>query len=192
MDKKNLVIMDDWKTSHNLLATDGWKTSHKKMYSPDLVEETLSVIEPEETDLNTQLGVMVGELIVAIHLPTLSTDMIRTRNVIQVDEALTKEWEVLEAELKTMYGKGRAQLSEKFYENRDWYIENIENKYLEDVLELKIPNFNPTNIDKFMKGVEEVLWDCDCSHYRISGIEGFKDYSWYRAVTLKRHVDEQP
>lgn len=171
----------------NLIIIDGWKTSHNKMYSPDLVEETASVIETGKINLNTQLGVMVGELIVAAHLPTLSTDMIRTRNVIQVDIDLARQWAILDAEYSEMIGKGREPLKKKFYENRDWYIENIEDKYLEDVLELKIPNFNPTNMTKFKKGVEETLWDCDCSHYRLDSVGNFYDYSWYRAVTLKRY-----
>lgn len=177
MDKKNLITMD------------GWKTTHKKMHDSGVVEETMSLIEPEKVSLDRQLGAMVGELIVAVHLPTLSTDMLRTNRVIQVNEALTKEWEMLEVEYRALYGKGRAQLSKRFYENRDWYKENIEDKYLKDVLEIQTPSFNPNNLDEFMKGVEEVLWDCDCSHYRISGIGEFEEHSWYRTVILKRSIE---
>jgi len=42
--------------------------------------------------LNFSLGVYVGEYIIATKLPTLSTDMLKTRYIIEVPEDLSKEW----------------------------------------------------------------------------------------------------
>jgi hypothetical protein len=43
--------------------------------------------------LDWQLGYLVGEYIVATQLPTLSTDMLKSGVVIQVEQDLEQEWE---------------------------------------------------------------------------------------------------
>ena len=50
----------------------------------------------------------VGEYIVALHLPTLNTDMLKTRTIIEVTPEETAEWEAMDKLLEPyMWGSKR-------------------------------------------------------------------------------------
>jgi hypothetical protein len=148
--------------------------------------------------LNYQLGMMVGEYIVALHLPTLSTDMLKSRKIIQVSEEETAEWETLQKNEEPFYFINRSDEQEEeylklFYENRKWY-HKLEEKYLPETIKVPVPRVEPTNINRFGEGIESALWNCDMSHYRIQ--EGFfeqtYEMAWCSYIILTRHIEKVP
>ena len=141
---------------------------------------------------------MVGEYIIALHLPTLSTDMLTSRTIIQVSEEETAEWESLAKNEEPFYFKTRTEEEEEsylmvFYENRKWY-HKLEEKYLPETIKVPVPRIIPTNIEEFGKGIEDALWNCDMSHYRI--VDGFfeqtSSYAWCSYIILTRHIEKIP
>lgn len=135
--------------------------------------------------LNFQLGLMVGEYIVLTSLPTLSTDMLKTNNVIQVDEELTEEWERKgEKYDRVRLSKGEKS-TELFYQNLKWYKDNIEAKYLDNKIEVLVPNITPTDNKEFFEGLDSALWDCDCSHYGKPRFTKEKGRSWAQRRGIK-------
>jgi hypothetical protein len=147
--------------------------------------------------LNYQLGMYVGEYIVALHLPTLSTDMLLTRTIIDVSPEETAEWQKLDKQLEPyMWGDKRNDeegYKKLFYENRKWY-HVLEEKYLPETIKIMVPRVVPTNMEQFAKGIKDTLWDCDRSHYRIE--EGFfvqtNHYAWCSYIILTRHIEKIP
>ena len=114
-------------------------------------------------DLNFQLGCMAGDYVVATQLPTLSTDMMHTNCIIEVDQKLYDIWHEKQEEWRNAeHGSG------KFEENLKWYKENIEAVYLEDEIQVRISRVEPTDLEQFAKGFELALWDSDLSHYKYS------------------------
>jgi len=148
--------------------------------------------------LNYQLGMMVGEYIIALHLPTLSTDMLKSRTIIQVSEEETAEWESLHKMEEPFYFINRSDEQEEeylkvFYDNRKWY-HKLEEKYLPETIKVPVPRVEPTNIKRFGEGIEAALWDCDMSHYKIQ--EGFFEqtdgWAWCSYIILTRHIEKIP
>lgn len=120
-----------------------------------------------ENNLIYTLGLVVGDYIVATSLPTLSTDSLKTRRVIEVSEELTKEWEEREENWWTNLDEDKKNGNKIFYENRDWYKKNIEEKYLDNELLVHYDRLERI-LDKqsFIGGLNEALWDSDLSHYK--------------------------
>ena len=149
--------------------------------------------------LNYQLGMMVGEYIVALHLPTLSTDMLKSRTIIQVSEEETAEWETLEKKEEPYWFSDKKREEDEegylksFYDNRKWY-HKLEEKYLPETLKVPVPRITPTKIKEFAEGIKDTLWNCDMSHYRIQ--EGFfeqtEDIAWCSYIILTRHIEKVP
>lgn len=147
--------------------------------------------------INFQLGVMVGEYIVETQLPTLSTDMLRTSTVIEVDEELTKEWNRRDEEWKEeAWGKGRnkEKATKIFYKNLDWYKANIEAEYLKEEIRVLVPNVKPTDEKQFFEGVEFALWNSDLSHYGDAEFsDEYEEFFARRGITLhKSKYEPQP
>lgn len=151
--------------------------------------------------LNYQLGLYVGEYIIACHLPTLSTDMLLTRTIIQVSPEETAEWEKLDSKYGPLYisSKDPDRVAKEeartkiFYENRKWY-HKLEEKYLPETIKVPVPRVVPTNMKQFTQGIKNALWNCDRSHYRID--EGFFeqtiDLAWCSYIILTRHIEKIP
>lgn len=144
-----------------------------------------------ESELNIQLGHFVGEKIITYDLPTLSTDMLRTRNVIKVSDELTKIWKEkdakwYEARTNNVNNGGNHEDSDKiFYENLEWYKINIENVYLKPELVIPIHNlYCIGNKELLLKGINDALWDSDLSHYTASDVvEG--NYGGFKIILKK-------
>jgi hypothetical protein len=51
-----------------------------------------------------------------------------------------------------------------------WYKKNIEQKYLEKEISALVPRVDPQNTEEFQKGIENALWDCDMSHYKLKEV----------------------
>ncbi len=123
-------------------------------------------------DLNRQIGWLVGQLIISNDLPTLSTDSLKTNRVIEVSEELARQWEEMEDKRSTYYNKPelKEEYRKYFYETLHWYKENIEKKYLPSQLRVHM-YFEFTDKKIVMSAIEDSLWDCDLSHYKLSDIE---------------------
>ena len=173
----------------------GSAQSLRSIRNPEIPETSLFINEnnmgKEIENLNYTLGIYVGEYIIAKHLPTLSTDMLKTKYIIEVTEQLSKEWEVKNDYHFNSYlkkSKTKEELTDIFNENLKWYKENIEDKYLPKTLKILVPKLFPTNMVSFKKGLRDALWNCDLCHYGFS--DNFfeqtdaHEFSWCSIVNL--------
>lgn len=128
-----------------------------------------------------QLGHYVGLEIVHNYLPTLSTDMLQTRNVIEVSEEDTMENERLDTEwyATTQYG-GEWDGKDESGDKEKWNLYHqhnkmLERKYLPNPLYCHMGVLNIRDMDDFKKGLRFALWDCDMCSYNIE-LENIKIY----------------
>ncbi len=116
-----------------------------------------------------QLGIYIGEYIVARYLPTLSTDGWQSRSVIQVSEEETLELKRLE---DIWYVKGNVDKSGAKLEWNELQIYRamLEDKYLPHVLKCYVHNLrvDETTLVDVKKGIQSSLWDCDMCAYHCS------------------------
>ena len=120
-----------------------------------------------------QLGYYVGLEIVHNYLPTLSTDMLQTRNVIEVSEEDSLENERLDTEwyATTQYG-GEWNTKDENGDKENWDLYHqhnkmLERKYLPNPLYCHMGVLNIRDMDDFKKGLRLSLWDCDRCSYNI-------------------------
>jgi hypothetical protein len=128
-----------------------------------------------------QLGYYVGLEIVHRYLPTLSTDMIQSRNVIEVSQIDSEENKRLEEEWfsTTKYGgegdgKSENGNKEKWDELYD-HNKMLELKYLPHTLTCYMDVLNINDMKQFKEGIRTSLWDCDMCSYNID-IDNIKIY----------------
>lgn len=121
--------------------------------------------------LNRELGSYVGEYIVTHYMPSLSTDMLKTNNVITVSEEETNKWIELETIIKPlMFDKAKQdEYHEMFYKHLAWYKE-MAKKYYPTELKCYVPKVTFTNKGQFIEGLKEALWDSDVCAYDTDGI----------------------
>lgn len=130
------------------------------------------ILKKPKLSKDYQIGVLVG-VQVSYNLPTLSTDMLKTYNVINVPEKLEQLWKKKEEYCFSFAQFGSSPDKEKykevFYENLTWYKANIENIFLEKEIEFIIRDFFEKEFTEDMiKGFNDAIWDCDLSHYIFS------------------------
>lgn len=139
-----------------------------------------------------QIGVLVGEGIVH-KLPTLSTDSLKTFNVINVPENLEDTWKIKEDKWKShlkWFGKepNEEKATEVFYENLKWYKTNLEKVYLPTEIKFIIYDFYQEEFNEDMiEGFNDSIWGCDLSHYVFSSAE-ISDFT--STVTIKMKYNE--
>jgi hypothetical protein len=125
----------------------------------------------ENLSLSYQLGFYVGEHIIDKYLPTLSIDMIQTRNNISVTCAegdkyrkLSNTWFELSNEPDFEVAKNQA-----WYEMRA-HDEILREKYIPKILRCNINRLylkKEDDIAEFKRGLIDSLWDCDCCYYSL-------------------------
>jgi hypothetical protein len=130
--------------------------------TPEWLEEQKREREKIRKSLTTsyQLGYYVGREIINRFLPTLSTDMLLSRVVIQVTEEDTKINKQLEEYWLAQKGE------------QEWlaYLEHnklLEKKYLPNPLVCYLSILNIEDVAQFKKGLNWALWDCDICSYNI-------------------------
>jgi hypothetical protein len=166
-------------------------TKRKLHKSFDLVDE-YAVIELKNvfdiTELNYQLGLYVGEHIVMKYLPTLSIDGLKSNVVIDVTPEEAAEHERLNQEWFSHYMADDCQ--QRFKLLRD-YADSLVIKYLKPELKVMVPKVYPLNMEKFKKGVEQSIWDCDMSHYVLAEdfFEQTIDGAWCSYIKLKLNIN---
>ena len=116
--------------------------------SPEYKEKRIKENEEylQKVSMDWQLGFYVGQDIVHNYLPTLSTDMIHSRNVIQVNEedGSKEKWELY------------------FQHNK-----MLEKKYLPQILDTSFGLIRIDDMKKFKDGLIDSLWNCDMCSYNL-------------------------
>jgi hypothetical protein len=152
-----------------------------------IMEDLLNSITPEEEGkwkqkriekkksltLDYQFGYYVGLEIVHRFLPTLSSDMLQTHNVIDVSKEDSLENERLDTEWysTTKYGgewngvdeNGDMEKWELYHQHNKM----LEKKYLPNPLICHLDLLNIKNENEFKDGLKFALWDCDMCSYNI-------------------------
>jgi hypothetical protein len=160
--------------------------------TPEQVEELRQKRIEQKNRLTSefQFGYYVGLEIVRGYLPTLSTDILQSRNVIQVSEEDSLENERLDTEwyVTTKHGgewNGVDENGDK--EKWDLYHQHnkmLEKKYLPNPLKCHMDILNIQDLDGFKKGLRVALWDCDMCSYNIEpeNIKIYDDDDYYFTI----------
>jgi len=124
----------------------------------------------KNTTLTYQLGHYVGAEIFNCYLPTLSSDMLHSRKVIEISEEDSKENKRVSEEWYsiTKYGSNPDEEAKK--EKWDLYYAHnkmLEKKYLPNPLECHLDILNVEDWEEFKKGVIDYLWNCDMCSYSL-------------------------
>ena len=141
---------------------------NKPEYKLKRIEENKKYLD--DVTMDYQLGYFVGEQIVSRYLPTLSTDMLQSRNIIQVNEEDTIENKRLDDEwFKSTHNKkivnGDLEGDSSKWDLYHQHNKMLEKKYLPEILECYFNLIKITNEEEFKKGLGWSLWDCDMCSY---------------------------
>lgn len=165
-----------------------------KRLTPEKMEEIRlgTIKRNKEQTLESQLGYFVGEYIVYRYLPTLSTDMMHSRKVIEVSEEDTKENKRLSDEWYESTHKGENSSNEKWitYLNHN---KMLEKKYLPEKLICHVRPLNVENMDEFKDGLISSLWNCDMCAYSLKpeNINIYDEHhGYFTVIEFIRGVDE--
>ncbi len=154
--------------------TSKWQDLMKEIESPEYKQKRIeeNKLYLEKLTVDRKLGYYVGENIVHRYLPTLSTDMLHSRNVIEVseedkieNERLNTEWFSTTRYMPNWDGKSDG-------DNNKWelYFQHnkiLEKKYLPNPLKCYLGLIKFNDEDEFKEGLRTSLWDCDMCSYNI-------------------------
>lgn len=144
--------------------------------------------EPE-VSLELQLGFYVGDYIVLKYLPTLSTDMMHSPNLVEVSEEDTIRYN----ELHDIWSKKRDTLPQEEckeeWETYRGFANQLQDKYLPPILECYISKVKSIkNMDEFIRGIAVSLWDCDMCCYDTKTIKiDDEDSEFFTKITISLH-----
>jgi len=145
------------------------------------------------------LGVSIGSYIASVIMPTLSTDMLRNHNIIQVDEQDTDTHDILEKKWRDGYKNGEYDKSS--WNNYKEFNSYLVKKYFPQILECGVEKFGvelldtPEKMFQFKEGLIHSLWNSDiCSyhleHDKIKIIKGV-EYAWCDEIHLELDTKEK-
>jgi hypothetical protein len=150
--------------------------------------------EFKESSIEVSLGIYVGQYIIDYYLPTISTDMLLSRKVIEVSEEEKIEYERLHKNWWDKYHDKRCskknEAEEEWKEYQD-YIKLLHKKYLPETLVCYVPRFdiNVEKIDDIKEAIRGSLWNCDLCNYSLERKDILieqDDVSIFTKITLKR------
>jgi hypothetical protein len=144
-------------------------------YKEKVIEENKEYLK--NVSMDYQLGFYIGENIVDNYLPTLSTDIIHSRKIIQVSEEDEIENNRLDDEWFNSCTHERGNSGDK--EKWDAYFNHnkmLEKKYLPQTLECVFSLLRIDDMKKFKEGLRSSLWNCDMCSYNIDE-ENIKIYN---------------
>lgn len=114
--------------------------------------------------MDFQLGYFVGMHIVDRHLPTLSTDSVQTRRVVQVTQEEADE----HGRLNALWFSIRERPGDDVrWANLRDYTSGLARKHLPARLECRLDPIRYDDEAVFKSGLREALWDCDACWYSI-------------------------
>jgi hypothetical protein len=160
------------------------KTSMQKLFdeikSPEYKQKRIDENQKylDEVTVDYHYGYFVGEHIVNRYLPTLSTDMLQSHNVIKVSEEdtienrrLDKEWYSTTKYQDKYDGDNDGDKSkwELYYQHNKM----LEQKYLPKKLDCYLRLLKINDEKEFKEGLRSSLWDCDMCSYNID-VENIK------------------
>jgi hypothetical protein len=188
---KSDLSFEDWKKqlAENVVSSiqklfDEIKTPE---YKQKQIEENKLYLEKLTVD--RELGYYVGEHIVNRYLPTLSTDMLHSRRVIEVseedkieNERLNTEWFSTTKHMPNWDGENESDKTKW-----DLYFQHnkmLEKKYLPNPLDCHLGLIKFNDEKEFKEGLQTSLWDCDMCSYNID-VENIKiDYDMVNGFTI--------
>lgn len=113
-----------------------------------------------------QLGQYVGYYIYHVYLPTLSSDMIQSRNVIKVtDEEFGINRKLNIDSFMDYLDKKEYDISFRLYLNN---LNELKRKYLPEVLECWFLPLDISDETEFKEGLINALWNTDLCHYSLN------------------------
>lgn len=150
--------------------------------------------EKKSKSLEYQLGFYVGQYIIDHYLLTLSVDIIKTRNVIEVSKEDTDKLKDLEEIwLKSSINKNDEESTNHFWNQYMKFYKVINEKYYPKILKCHLSTLNVENITEFKRGLIVSLWDCDCCAYSLKP-EEIKIYDeddmFFTIIELKRYDED--
>lgn len=181
------LTFEDWKNQFG----EDIKTALQKMFdeikTPEYKEKQIKKNEEYLNNLTVdrQLGYYVGEHIVNRYLPTLSTDILQSRRVIQVDHEDAIENKRLDEEWFNSCTHKRGDSGDK--EKWNLYLQHnkmLEKKYLPNPLECHLGLIKFNNENEFKSGLRSSLWDCDMCSYDIEKENIKIDYDMEMGFTI--------
>lgn len=154
----------------------------------------------KKPSITFQLGEYIGEYIVTHYLPTLSTDMMKSNNVILVSEEETKKHDELNNEwFQKLYDKEERKKPENERAKEEWekyrvFSIELDKKYLPEKIECLVPKFYTKDMNTLKNGIRLSLWDSDICSYKIDTnddiiideLDKDYDFGWARKITLIR------
>lgn len=168
-----------------------------KKWKDDRIEKIRSL------SFEIQLGRFVGD-VVAEDLPTLSTDLLQSKKVIQVSNNETIYInELYEQYFSTgQYGSNQIKNDDNTFgdkilwntirlEQRRLELKYLPNPYCKFIRPINIENMN---MDSFKRGLMNSLWDCDYCSYNIDpeNIKVYFDNEFYfTVIELRLDTDEE-
>jgi hypothetical protein len=145
-------------------------------YKQKQIEEHQEYLDKVTVDYH--LGYFVGEHIVNRYLPTLSTDMLQSWNVIKVSEEDTIENRRLDKEWYSTTKYQDKYDGENDGDKTKWELYHqhnkmLEQKYLPKKLDCHLRLLKINDEKEFKEGLRSSLWDCDMCSYNID-VENIK------------------
>lgn len=145
-----------------------------EIHTPEYKEKCIKRNEEylQQASMDYQLGFYVGEYIVNRYLPTLSTDALHSRNVIEVSQEDTLENKRLDDEwFKTTKYQDNWN-GEEDGDKEKWNLYHqhnkmLEKKYLPPVLECVFQLIRIIDMKLFKTGLIHSLWNCDMCSYNL-------------------------
>ena len=166
----SILSFDEWKKEHGQKVRRSIQEMFEKVSSPEYKQEQINKNEKylENLNMGLQLGYYVGEKIVDNYLPTLSTDMLCSRRVIQVNEEDSIENKRLDEEwFNSCTHKSGNSGDEEKWDKYHQHNKMLEKKYLPPVLECAFGLIKINDMDQFKEGLISSLWNCDMCSYDI-------------------------
>ena len=166
----SILTFDEWKKEHGEKIKRSMEDLFKEISTPEYKEKQIQkhVNYLDEVTMDRQLGFYIGENIVDNYLPTLSTDMMQSRKVIQVNDEDSIENKRLDEDWFNTCTHRSGNSGEK--EKWDLYFQHnkmLEKKYLPPVLECVFGLIRINDMDEFKEGLRSSLWNCDMCSYNI-------------------------
>ena len=123
-------------------------------------------IEYEPIDKDYLIGYLIGELIWETVLPTISTDGVKSRKVIEVTEEESNLERTISDKWFKEYNKKEVDKikGEEYWKELQVLRRHLEDKYLPK--EVSYHTFVNIEVNEMvLKGMGQALWDCDGCHY---------------------------
>jgi hypothetical protein len=176
----SILTFDEWKIQFGENIKSALQRMFDEVSTPEYKQKQIEENQKylDEVTVDYHYGYFVGEHIVNRYLPTLSTDMLQSRNVIKVSEEdivenvrLNDEWFKTTRHNDDWDGEndGNKNKWELYFQHNKM----LEQKYLPKKLDCHLRLLKINDEKEFKEGLRSSLWDCDMCSYNID-VENIK------------------